>query len=356
MTDEPEAVDGQVVDEGPAPELAPAVDEPLLKTAAELAVIDPHDKHEVMLRMDDHDVQLLLQQVQSSALRKWVYSLPNGTTGLTVHAVQDITQRMNWTGKCSIGVLPETLHVERITEDAGNGPEPFWVATIFAKDESTGAVLPGSAMEPVRMRLRASTAAAKRKDGMSIPEDNTVFDPFSRTKAIQKATRNAIGAFIPEEIEQTVLAMFAKDPSRVERIQTEQEQRVAEMPPPLDDDEARALIAEAEAIYDEIRELGAGQGKVKMPPGQFAAYKLQAQHSHDRLRDLVEYVKQRRDAIPGELEREAEQRESVETAAQVPCPKCGQGARQFCKGIRGSHPERVQARLEQIRAAKAGAS
>jgi hypothetical protein len=56
---------------------------------------------------------------------------------------------------------------------------------------------------------------------MKIPEDNAIFDVFSRTKAIKKATRNALAAFIPEEVEQTIIAMFEKDPSRVERIQTE---------------------------------------------------------------------------------------------------------------------------------------
>jgi hypothetical protein len=300
MSDEPEVVDGEVAD-GPDPELAPAVDEKL--PATDLAVRDPADDHEVMVRMDDHDVRMLLEQVQSSALKKWVYELERGRDpkkwprGLTIHAVQDITQRMNWTGKARIGVLPETLEVERITADEGRGEEPFWIATIFARDEVTGAMLPGSAMEPQRMKLKDSTANAKRRDGEKIPEDNKIFDRFSRQKAIQKATRNALGGFIPEEIEQTVIAMFSKDPSRVERIQTEAEAKVADLPPALDDDEARALIAQAERVYDEVRELGGGRGKVELPPGQFAAYKLNAQHSHDRLRDLIAWIEGRRDAL-----------------------------------------------------------
>ena len=109
------------------------------------------------------------------------------------------------------------------------------------------------------------------------------FDRFSRTKAIQKATRNALAAFIPEEIEQTVLAMALKQPERVLRIQTEAEQKLAELPAPLDDEEAKGLIAEVEAVYSEI----SGPGRVEFPPGKFGAYKLQAQHSHDRLRDLL---------------------------------------------------------------------
>jgi hypothetical protein len=280
----------------PTPELAEAVDE-VLPSSRELAVVDPSDEHEVFLRMDDHDVRLLLDQIQSSALRKYVYELSRGNEkirGLTVHAVQDIVQRINWTGKAKIGVVPETLTVERITENAGNGEEPFWVATIFARDEITGSSLPGSSMEPVYMSLRKSTADRKRADGVKIPEDNKVFDSFSRWKAIQKATRNALAGFIPEEIEQTVIAMFAKDPSRVQRIQTEAEARVAELPPALTDDRAKEQIAKARELYESIREIGGGRGKVDFTPGHFNAYLTAAQHDHDRLDDLLGYLAQRR--------------------------------------------------------------
>ena len=40
--------------------------------------------------LDDHDVRMLLEQVESSALRRWIYDMPDGmggrTMGLTVHA------------------------------------------------------------------------------------------------------------------------------------------------------------------------------------------------------------------------------------------------------------------------------
>jgi hypothetical protein len=279
----------------PAPELGEVVDD-YIPGAAELAVVDPGDHHEVMVRMDDHDVRMLLSQVQTAALRKWVYELPDGTKGLTVGAVQDISQRMNWMGKCRIGVMPETLRVEQIEADEGNGPEPFWVATIFARDEVTGAMLPGSSMEPQRMRLRPETAKRKRAKGMQIPEDNAIFDRFARTKAIQKATRNAIAAFIPEEIEQTVIAMFANDPKRVERIRTEAEQKMEDRPAPLVDDEAKAKLAEARALYDEVRDLG-GAAVTEFPPGKFAAYVLNAQHSQETLDALVDYVRGERDRL-----------------------------------------------------------
>lgn len=295
MADE---VDGAVVDDVPmTPEAAEAVEAMIARSGMDLAVRDDSD-HELMLRMDEHDVAMLLERVQSSALRKWVYQLPYGKgEGLSVHGVLDVVQVMNWTGRCKVGLLPETLQVETVLADAGNGEEPFWVATVFAEDAVSGAKLPGSSMEPQRMRLKADTADKNRKRGMKIPEDNAIFDTFSRTKAIQKATRNALKAFIPQEIEQTIIAMFLRDPSRVQRIQTEQEAKLAELPPPLDDDRARALNEQARAVYDEIRGLGDGRGKVDLPPGTFGAWSLQAQHDHDLLEQFVAYLQKRRDEL-----------------------------------------------------------
>jgi hypothetical protein len=279
----------------PAPELGEVVDD-YIPGAAELAVDDPSDQHEVMLRMDDHDVRMLLSQVQTAALKVWVYALPDGAKGLSVGGVEDIVQRLNWTGKARIGLMPETLVVEQVVADEGNGEEPFWSATVFARDEVTGEALVGSSMEPQRMRLRPETAKRKRAKGMQIPEDNAIFDRFARTKAIQKASRNALEAHIPEEIKQTVIAMFANDPARVERIRTEAEQKMEDRPAPLVDEEAKAKLAEARGLYDEVRELG-GAAVTEFPPGKFAAYVLNAQHSQETLDALVDYVRGERDRL-----------------------------------------------------------
>ncbi len=330
MPDEPEAVQGEVVPDGPNPELAPAVD----GFAGEVTISDVSDPQEVMLRMDANDMRMLLDQVQSNALRKWVYQLPGGKgTGLTVHAVQDITQRMNWTGKAKIGVLPETLEVERSTHDTGDGPEEFWTATIFARDEVTGAMLPGVSMEPLHMHMR---------------NGDRPFDVFSRTKAVQKATRNALAAFIPEEIEQAVIAAFTGDTSRVERIRTVDEAKIEELPPALTDDRAKALIAQTQALYDEIRELGGGQGKVKFPPGQYQSWLLKSQHDHDALERFVAYLESQLEELPGVIEREGWAREAEESAVKVVCPVCEAAPGKFCKGVRGSHKERMQARYDQL--------
>jgi hypothetical protein len=277
-------------EDAPMPEAAPVIED----YVGEVAVVDPTDRHEVMVAMDAHDVAMLLERAQSSALRKWVYVLPDGTKGLTVHAVQDLIQQMNWSGKARVGIVEGSARFERTTEDAGYGPEPFWVCDVSARDEVTGQLWMGTSSEPVYMRLKQATADRKRKAGARISEDNRVFDPFSRSKALQKAQRNATGAFIPEQVEQAIIAMFENDPSRVERIRTEQEAALEALPAPLDDDEARDLIRKAESVYDEIVW---PEARVEFPPGTFAAWKLQAQHSHDRLRDLVAYVEKRRDEL-----------------------------------------------------------
>jgi hypothetical protein len=262
----------------------------------QLAVQDPSDAHEVMLRMDDHDVALLLEEIQTKALRSWVYKLPgNKGEGLTVHAVQDIVQRMNWTGKTKIGLLLDAqgrpvLDVETIEVNEGDGTEPVWVATAYAKDEVTGSVLPGASMEPHRMHRRDGTRP---------------FDRFSRTKAIQKATRNALAAFIPEEIEQAVLAIALKQPDRVLRIQSEAEAKVADLPPALTDKKAQKQIERARAEYDLIKELGGGRGKTEITPGHFHAYLTAAQHDHQRLEDLIAWLVERHDALEAKYAAEA---------------------------------------------------
>lgn len=310
---EPEQpVDAEVVEDGagPSPELAEAVDD-AVGISAELAVRDPQDRHEGLVAMDRHDVDLLVRdlttQAQSAALRRWVYELPDATKakGLSIHGVQDIVQRMSWTGKCSIRVLPETLTVEKETAETDDGEQVFYVATIAAEDGKTGMVQIGTSTEPQMMKLRPATAAAKRKEGKAIRDDNRVFDVFARTKAIGKAQRNAMAAFIPEEVEQAVLAMASQNPQLVERIQTEAEAKVAELPPPLDTPEAHELEAQCATIYAEIRELGGGKGKVALTPARYQGAMMQSRHSIEALKAARAWLEQRREEIAAHYAQEA---------------------------------------------------
>lgn len=257
----------------------------------DLTLRDPTDDHEAAVVLAAHDEKAILERIQQQALKKWVYRLPTGETGLSVDGVQDVIQIMNWQGGCRIGVMHETLDVEQVVAD----DEEMWVATIFAKDHMTGQEWPGSSSQPVRMKLRADTARKWRGKGKKVRDDDTVFDVFSRTKAIQKACRNACAAFIPEQIEQTILALYTGQADRVERIRTEAEAKVEELPPPLTDERAEALREQARAIYSKIRELP--RGTLDLTPGLFHSYMTRAEHSHERLEEFVAYLQQRHDEI-----------------------------------------------------------
>ncbi len=245
--------------------------------------------------MDAHDAARLVDRLTAQAQelnlgKRWIYAFKgsdgNWQRGLTVDAVEDITQQMNWTGKCAIGVVPETLTCELTEIDDGKGPQPWWVATVAAEDARTGARMVGTSMEPLNMRL---------KNG------GRRFDEHARGKAIGKAQRNALESFIPEKVKLTLIAMAANEPALVERIESDEEARVREMPPPLDTPEARAKIDELRSIYEQVRELGGGQGAVKLPPGAFGAFLLQSQHSLDRLEDMRVWLLERKGKIDAEL-------------------------------------------------------
>lgn len=340
-TTTPEDIDGDAVEMSEAA----AEVEDYLPASSDLVLRDPLDAHEAAIVLDAHDERMVLERIQGAALKKWVYRLPTGETGLSVDGVQDVTQLLNWTGKCRIGLDKDTLVMERTVEDG----EELWTATIFATDAVTGQSWPGAASQPVRMQLKPDTAAKWRDKGRKVGDDDTVFDIFARTKAIQKAARNACKAFIPEKIEQTILALYTGQSARVEQIRTQAQAQIEDLPAPLDDERARELKARARATYERIGELDGG--RLKVTPGMFHSYMTRAEHSHDRLEEFIAYLEERETQIPGEVRAEREMAQARDTANDVPCPVCEASRRRFCKGVRGAHPERIAARLEQIRKA-----
>lgn len=279
----------------------PADIEQFLPESTDLVVHDPRDDQELAWVLDRHDVEQILMEVQRRALKVWVYDLP-GERGkrrreLSYKGARDIVQLMNRTGRVKIGMLPETLKLERFREDVGNGgPEPMVRAIIFARDEVTGQTMPGVSTEPLYLKLTKATAKRKREEGKDIPADDRVFDPFAETKAANKATRNALRAFIPEEAAQTVLAMFTGESERVQRIMTAQQQQTEDLPAALTDNEAKALIAQAEALYVEMCGLDS-RVRVEFPPGHFNAYLFRSHHDHDALRRFVGYLEEKRDGF-----------------------------------------------------------
>lgn len=302
-------VDGEAVEE--PPDTAGAVEDAVRDALSSqaLTIADPADQHAGMVAMDAHDsarfVDRIVTQAQQANLgKRWVYQLPREgkPSGLTGDAVEDITQQMNWSARTRIRTMPETLQVDVIEADEGDGPEPFWVATVAAIDELAGSTHIGTAMEPQKLKLKSSTADARRRDGQAIPEDNRIFDRYARAKAVNKAERNALEKHIPTVVKLTLIAMAKGRPELIEHIESDAEAKARELPPPLDTPEARALIEELAGIYDGIRELGGGRGRTLLTPGQYHVYLVQAQHSMELLRSMREWLLQRREQIKAQLE------------------------------------------------------
>lgn len=318
-----EEVDAEVVPEGdgPHPELKEAVDEQL-GASVDLAVIDPSDRQEAAVAMAAHDVEKLLSElgveIQGNALKKWVYELPEGVSGLSVDAVADITQRMAWRGYAKIRMLPKETEVNTELLDRGYGDERYYVATVYAEDQITGIVHSGTSSEPMLLKVQPDKAKKKRAKGQHVDEHDRLFDVFARSKALNKAKRNAFNEFIPTEVEQAVIAMAKGRPALVERIQTKREVQATQALPPIDTPKAKQLEKECRDLYAEIREVAGGRGKVALPPGRYNAEMTNARHSEEAMEGVKLWLEERKRVIPEEYARlDAQAAEKAKQARQA---------------------------------------
>lgn len=333
--------------DGEAIDVTPDMIEDAMPSAGELVVRDPDDRYEVAQVLDQHDVAQILMLAQQQLIKKSLYDFPQGgerIVDLSLEGVNEVVRLMNSTGKMRAAIDPNSLKIEREVQDG----VPMIVATVYAHDPISGFGFFGTSSEPERMKLTDAKANQRRQDGKVVADDNTIFDVFARAKATGKAQRNALKRFVPEEVRQTLIAQYLGDSRRIERVQTVSEVKALEAAPPLTDPVAVELRERCDALYAEIRELAGGRGKAALTPATYQAYMLQSQGAMDTLERMVRWLEERKEAIPLELAAQDRQAMALETATQVACPKCEEPAKRYCKGIRGSHPERVAARLEQI--------
>lgn len=273
--------------------VTPAEAEDFRPRGTDLVVADPSDEHEVFLVLDRHDEDLIVQELQRRVVRTMLYDFTQGGSrlvDLSSKGVNECVRLMNRTGKCAIRVLPTMLSIEETIEDG----EEWVTATVYAEDAKTGQGHFGTASQPKRMKVRASTAKRYRDDGKAIGADDTVWDKFARAKAMSKAQRNALAGHIPETMRQTLIAQYTGDDQALRVIKAGAgAQQVAELPPPLTDERAEALKARAREVFAEIRE----RDPLKLLPATFHAYLSRAEHSHERLADFVTFLEAKRDEL-----------------------------------------------------------
>jgi hypothetical protein len=270
----PEEVTGEMVTADQAEQFKPP--------AHQLVVTDPSDEQQVFVVLDRHDEQQIIEEFQRRALRVMLYDFSQGSkqlVDLSYQGVNEGVRLMNATGKCRIRIQPGTLSVEEVTEDAGNGPERFYVATVYAEDEVTGYGQYGTSTEPVLMRMKGG---------------KTKWDVFARTKAINKAQRNALKVMIPEGMRQTLIAQYLGNDAAVRQIQAGPgAEALAELPAPLTDDRAREQNARIKALWLEILEHAPGGVAIRVTPAYFHAMWQRSHHDHDQLDAFIGYLEQR---------------------------------------------------------------
>lgn len=269
------AVDAEVVD-------VTAEEAEAFKPAAGELVVKPSEPESVFVVLDRHDEQQIIEEFQRRALGVMAYDFEQGgkrLVDLSYQGVNEAIRLMNNTGKCSVAI-DKTAFSGRgfdeqvVVEDAGNGPEEFYVLTVYAVDARTGYGQLGTSSEPKLMRM---------KNG------KTKWDIFARTKALNKAQRNALKSHIPEELRQTLIAMFKKDERALKEIRAGAgAAAVADLPPALTDEKAVALQARAREVYEEIRAVS----KLRMLPAVFYQRLMHASSSHAELEAFVEALGQ----------------------------------------------------------------
>lgn len=283
-------------DESGAPvAVSPEEAEDFKPSPAELVAPGPDDTHGTLVVLDRHDELAIIEEFQRRALEVMLYDVPKGgdrLIDLSYAGVNEAVRLLNTMGGLEIGVVEGSLHVTTETYDVGDGPEPFFVATVAALEKRTGYLQYGTASEPQRMKLKKSTAERMRRDGKKVAEDDRIFDVFARAKAINKAQRNALKVQIPETMRQTMIATYKGDTAALKQIQAGQgAAQLAELPPPLPADDARAneLRGRVRELYQEIRAIDV----LKVLPAQFHAYLTRSEHSYEKLEEFVGYLEQR---------------------------------------------------------------
>lgn len=232
-----------------------------MHAGAELVVVDQSDVFEVL---DRHDENMVLEELQKRGVKALFYDFKQGgkqVVDLSIKGVLECIGLMNRTGKCRIHVDPQSAVITReMLED-----KEYVVARVYAVDSVTGFGVFGLAKQPCRMELSSG---------------DSKIDVFAETKALNKAQRNALGMLIPQKIRIAMVAMAKKDVGLAREIQFGVgAAQQAELPPPLADERAAALVAECRDLF---RRLSAVNQQAMMP-GQFGVGLARAQHSHDVL-------------------------------------------------------------------------
>lgn len=266
--------DPQTIQEPPAAELVPAY---------------PEDVYRAMSAADERQIA---QEIQGRAVTDMLYGFRqdgHDVVGLSWKGVREAVRQVNTRGFGRIhidsAVLPafDEVTVPVDTGKADDKGHPITEerkairVTVYARDEMHGGGNFGTATQLCEMKL-----SRKAKDGRNIWRP----DPFAATKALSKAERNAQEPFIPLELVEELKTLY-KGNGQVEYIPGVGSEVTSEPAPALTDAKAKKQIAKVRKLYEDVKKK---HGLTKLPPARFNHYLTAAQHSHERLDDLIAHL------------------------------------------------------------------
>lgn len=229
---------------------------------------------DVFRRMELEDERAVMEELQGRALDVMLYDFPqNGkrTIGFSWTGIAEGVNTLNRRGFTRIRISPS--YEPKFEEIELAGGERAVRCMVYAEDQAHGSGNYGVAEQPLKMKA----------NGKMIP------DPFAHRKALSKAQRNAFEVLIPLEMREYLKAQY-QGAGKVKVIQGA-ESATPDRPPALTDERAQKQLARLREVYDEVKAIN----RLVMPPGQFNAIVMGAQHDHDRLDDAIAHLEAFRD-------------------------------------------------------------
>jgi hypothetical protein len=201
----------------------------------------------IFVALDRHDEEMVVAEIKGELLQTMAYEFSVGgkpARGLSYAGVNSAVRLMNARGIGRISCPKEPKpEFEAVTDEEG---DPAWQCMVYAEDQLVGGGAWGLATQKKFMRKR---------DG------SEVADPFSKTKALSKAQRNAKLALIPEGLKAEIIAALTS--AQIQRVAAPTEQAPRELPAHDESDEAKAIDADNDQLLDELRSLGLKEAKLR---------------------------------------------------------------------------------------------
>jgi hypothetical protein len=229
------------------------------------------DEYRAMSAADERQIA---QDLQGRAPKAMLYAFNQGgqqVIGLSWVGVREAIRQVNTRGYGRIHITPEPAPIfDEIEEVDENGETSRAVrCTVYARDDMHGGGNWGTATQPKLMKAKGKLKA----------------DPFAATKALSKAQRNAQEPFIPLQLVEELKHVYLGT-GEVEYVSGVAKE--IERPAPLTDARAQKQEHEIRELYEKIRE---EHGLALITPARFSGFLTSAQHSHDRMDDLIAHLK-----------------------------------------------------------------